>query len=152
MTEQARASGVRPVALIVMDGYGCNPRREGNAIEAANRPVLTRLWAECPHTEVKASGLAVGLPEGQMGNSEVGHLNLGAGKVVYQDFTKISRAIADGSFFRNEAMLGAMRHVRERGSALHIMGLIGPGGVHAYPTHLYAVLELAAREGLERVY
>lgn len=152
MSEQVRAGGVRPVALIVMDGYGCNPRREGNAIEAAHRPVLRALWAECPHTELRASGLAVGLPEGQMGNSEVGHLNLGAGKVVYQDFTKISRAIADGSFFRNEAMLGAMRHTRERGSALHIMGLIGPGGVHAFPTHLYAVLELAKREGVERVY
>ncbi len=152
MTEQARAAGIRPVALIVMDGYGCNPRPDGNAIEAADRPVLTALWATSPHTQLKASGLAVGLPEGQMGNSEVGHLNLGAGKVVYQDFTKISRAIADGSFFQNEAMLGAMRHAQERGSDLHIMGLIGPGGVHAYPTHLYAVLELAKREGLERVY
>src|SRR5579859_1842036 len=120
MTEQARASGVRPVALIVMDGYGCNPRREGNAIEAAHRPVLTSLWANCPHTEVRASGLAVGLPEGQMGNSEVGHLNLGAGKVVYQDFTKISRSIEDGSFYQNEAMLGAMCHVEERDSSLHV--------------------------------
>jgi 2,3-bisphosphoglycerate-independent phosphoglycerate mutase len=95
--------------------------------------------------------LAVGLPEGQMGNSEVGHLNLGAGKVIYQDFTKISRAIEDGSFFENEALLGAMQHVRERDSALHVMGLIGPGGVHAYPTHLYAVLEMARRQGVERV-
>lgn len=152
MTEQARASGVRPLALIVMDGYGCNPRTEGNAIEAAHRPVLTSLWAHCPHTEVRASGLAVGLPEGQMGNSEVGHLNLGAGKVVYQDFTKISRSIEDGSFYQNGAMLGAMRHVQERDSSLHVMGLIGPGGVHAYPTHLYAVLELAKREGIRRVY
>ena len=152
MTDGARAPGIRPVALIVMDGYGCNPRREGNAIEAAQRPVLTALWADCPHTEVKASGLAVGLPEGQMGNSEVGHLNLGAGKVVYQDFTKISRAIEDHSFFQNEAMLGAMQHAQEHGSALHIMGLIGPGGVHAYPTHLYAVLELAKRQGVDRVY
>jgi 2,3-bisphosphoglycerate-independent phosphoglycerate mutase len=152
MTDGARTRGVRPVALIVMDGYGCNPRSEGNAVEAARRPVLTALWAACPHTELKASGLAVGLPNGQMGNSEVGHLNLGAGKVVYQDFTKISRAIEDKSFFQNEAMLGAMRHAQENDAALHIMGLIGPGGVHAYPTHLYAVLELAQRLGLQRVY
>jgi 2,3-bisphosphoglycerate-independent phosphoglycerate mutase len=152
VTGWIHARGIRPVALIVMDGYGCNPRSDGNAIEAADRPVLTSLWEQCPHTEIKASGLAVGLPQGQMGNSEVGHLNLGAGKVVYQDFTKISRAVDDGSFFENEAMLGAMRHVRERDSALHIMGLIGPGGVHAYPTHLYAVLETAKRQGVERVF
>jgi 2,3-bisphosphoglycerate-independent phosphoglycerate mutase len=145
-------TGVRPVVLIVMDGYGCNPRIEGNAIAAARRPVLSRLWETCPHTTLKASGLAVGLPEGQMGNSEVGHLNLGAGKVVYQDFTKISRAIEDGSFHRNPVLLEAMEHVRERGSALHIMGLIGPGGVHAYPTHLYATMQVAKEAGVERVY
>ena len=152
MAREKATLGIRPVALIVMDGYGCNPRLEGNAIEAADRPVLTSLWATCPHTEIKASGLAVGLPEGQMGNSEVGHLNLGAGKVVYQDFTKISRAVEDGSFFENEAIVGAMRHVCERESALHVMGLIGPGGVHAYPTHLYAVLETARRQGVQRVF
>lgn len=152
MTEQTRAPGIRPVALIVMDGYGCNPRPDGNAVEAAERPILTSLWKQCPHTEIKASGLAVGLPEGQMGNSEVGHLNLGAGKVIYQDFTKISRAIEQGSFFENEALLGAMQHVRGRSSALHVLGLIGPGGVHAYPTHLYAVLETAKRQGVERVF
>jgi 2,3-bisphosphoglycerate-independent phosphoglycerate mutase len=152
VTESTRARGIRPVALIVMDGYGCNPRRDGNAVEAANRPVLNSLWEHYPHTEIRASGLAVGLPEGQMGNSEVGHLNLGAGKVIYQDFTEISRAIQDGSFFEKEALLGAMQHVLERDSALHIMGLIGPGGVHAYPTHLYAVLEMAKRRGVERVF
>lgn len=152
MTEQQPTAGIRPVVLIVMDGYGCNPRVEGNAIAAANRPVLSRLWDTCPHTELKASGLAVGLPEGQMGNSEVGHLNLGAGKVVYQDFTKISRAIEDQTFYQNPVMRDAMRHVNDRGSALHIIGLIGPGGVHAYPTHLFAVMETARREGVERVY
>jgi 2,3-bisphosphoglycerate-independent phosphoglycerate mutase len=152
VTEQTRSRKIRPVALIVMDGYGCNPRRDGNAIEAADRPVLASLWAHCPHTEIKASGLAVGLPEGQMGNSEVGHLNLGAGKVIYQDFTKISRAIEDGSFFENEALLGAMRHVRARNSALHVMGLIGPGGVHAHSAHQYAVLDMARREGVGRVF
>src|SRR5262249_20173227 len=108
--------GIRPVVLIVMDGYGCNPRSEGNAVEGAKRPVLRRLWATCPHTELRASGLAVGLPEGQMGNSEVGHLNLGAGKVVYQDFTRISQAIADGTFYDNPVLRQAMRHVLERGS------------------------------------
>jgi 2,3-bisphosphoglycerate-independent phosphoglycerate mutase len=152
VTETTESGGIRPVVLIVMDGYGCNPRTDGNAIAAARRPVLSHLWDTCPHTELKASGLAVGLPEGQMGNSEVGHLNLGAGKVVYQDFTKISRAIEDGSFYQNPEMLAAMRHVKDRGSALHIMGLIGPGGVHAYPTHLFATMETARREGVERVF
>jgi len=144
--------GIRPVTLIVMDGYGCNPREEGNAIALARRPVLSRLWDTCPRTMLRASGLAVGLPEGQMGNSEVGHLNLGAGKVVYQDFTRISRAIEDGTFLQNEALLAAARHVKQHGSALHIMGMIGVGGVHAHQSHLYAVLELARRQGIERIF
>jgi len=135
-----------------MDGYGCNPREDGNAIAAAKRPVLSRLWDTCPRTELKASGLAVGLPEGQMGNSEVGHLNLGAGKVVYQDTTKISKSIEDGSFFDNADLKAAMRYARERGTALHVMGLVGRGGVHAYVTHLFAVMQLAKREGVQRVY
>lgn len=146
------APAPRPVVLVVMDGYGCNPRTEGNAIAQAHRPNLTRLWDESPHAELKCYGLSVGLPEGQMGNSEVGHLNLGAGKVIYQDFTKISTAIEDGTFYDNEEMRGAMHHVNQRGSALHIIGLVGPGGVHAYPTHLFAVMETARREGVERVY
>jgi 2,3-bisphosphoglycerate-independent phosphoglycerate mutase len=149
MTER---HGIRPVVLIVMDGYGCNPSAEGNAIEAARRPVLRELWAACPHTELRASGLAVGLPEGQMGNSEVGHLNLGAGKVVYQDFTRISQAIADGTFYDNPVLQAAMRHVNEHGSRLHVMGLVGVGGVHAHATHLYASLEAARRAGVERVF
>ncbi len=149
---QEESPTIRPVVLVVMDGYGCNPRPEGNAVEAAGRPVLRRLWQSYPHTELRASGLAVGLPEGQMGNSEVGHLNLGAGKVVYQDFTKISRAIEDGSFYENPVLQGAMQHVLERGSALHIIGLVGSGGVHAYPTHLFAVMETARRSGVPRVY
>ncbi len=152
MTEKTDSPRFRPVVLIVMDGYGCNPRIEGNAVAQAQRPVLSHLWETCPHTELAASGLAVGLPEGQMGNSEVGHLNLGAGKVVYQDFTKISQAIDDGSFLSNEELRAAMRRVKDRNSALHIMGLIGLGGVHAYPTHLYATLEMARREGVERVF
>ncbi|MGH2443499.1 MAG: 2,3-bisphosphoglycerate-independent phosphoglycerate mutase [Chloroflexota bacterium] len=145
-------SAIRPLVLVVMDGYGCNPERRGNAIAMASRPVLSHLWDSCPHTTLKASGVAVGLPEGQMGNSEVGHLNLGAGRVIYQDFTKISRAIEDHTFFDNPELVGAMRHVKNQGSNLHIMGLIGFGGVHAHPTHLYAVLEMARREGLERVF
>jgi 2,3-bisphosphoglycerate-independent phosphoglycerate mutase len=143
---------IGPVVLVVMDGYGCNPRSEGNAIAAADRPVFLRLWESCPHTTLRASGLAVGLPEGQMGNSEVGHLNLGAGKVVYQDFTKISTAISDGTFYENRVLLACMEHVKERKSSLHILGLIGSGGVHAYPTHLYATMEVAKRTGVERVY
>jgi 2,3-bisphosphoglycerate-independent phosphoglycerate mutase len=146
------APRISPVVLIVMDGYGVNPRTDGNAIAAAHRPVFDRLWASDPHTTVKASGLAVGLPEGQMGNSEVGHLNLGAGKVVYQDFTKISKSIEDGTFYENPVLQACMQHVKERGTSLHIMGLIGPGGVHAYPTHLYATMEVAKRAGVERVY
>lgn len=147
-----QSATIRPVVLIVMDGYGCNPRVEGNAIAQADRPVLTRLWDSSPHTELRASGLAVGLPEGQMGNSEVGHLNLGAGKVIYQDFTKISKAIEDQSFYENPVIHQAMDHVKDRGSALHIIGLVGPGGVHAYPTHLFAVMEAARRAGVARVY
>jgi 2,3-bisphosphoglycerate-independent phosphoglycerate mutase len=143
---------IRPVVLIVMDGYGCNPRVEGNAVAQADRPHLSHLWDTCPHTTLRCSGLAVGLPQGQMGNSEVGHLNLGAGKVIYQDFTKISTAIADESFYENEEIRAAMEHVKTRGSALHIMGLVGPGGVHAYPTHLFAYVEAARRNGVDRVF
>lgn len=152
MTGTETNSGIRPVTLIVMDGYGCNPRTDGNAIAAANRPVLSHLWDTCPHTELKASGLAVGLPEGQMGNSEVGHLNLGAGKVVYQDFTRISRAVEDGAFFSNPEFRAAAEHVKGVGSALHIIGLIGWGGVHASQAHLLACLRMARQEGLQRVY
>ena len=143
---------IKPVVLIVLDGFGCNPRRDGNAIAQAHKPELDSLWNDNPHTELGASGLAVGLPPGQMGNSEVGHLNLGAGKVVYQDFTRISQSIEDGTFYQNPELRVAMKHVLERNSSLHIMGLIGPGGVHAHPTHLFAVMELARREGVERVF
>jgi 2,3-bisphosphoglycerate-independent phosphoglycerate mutase len=140
------------VTLIVMDGYGCSSRSDGNAIAAARRPVLSRLWDDDPHTELGASGLSVGLPEGQMGNSEVGHLNLGAGKVVYQDFTKISQAVRDGSFYENPTIMAAMERVKANGSALHVIGLIGLGGVHAHASHLFAVMEAAKRRGVDRVY
>lgn len=143
---------IRPVVLIVMDGYGCNPQTAGNAIAQAKRPVLSRLWDTCPHTELRASGLAVGLPEGQMGNSEVGHLNLGAGKVVYQDLTRISQAIQDETFYHLPVLRQAMGQVKERGTSLHLIGLIGEGGVHAYATHLFALMEMARREEVERVF
>jgi 2,3-bisphosphoglycerate-independent phosphoglycerate mutase len=146
-----RSTGIKPVVLIVMDGYGCTDADFGNAICHADTRTLDRYVAENPHGLIAASGLAVGLPAGQMGNSEVGHLNLGAGKVVYQDFTRVSQSIEDGSFFDNPAMLTACKHARVRGSTLHVMGLVGYGGVHAHQKHLYAVLELAQRQGIERL-
>jgi 2,3-bisphosphoglycerate-independent phosphoglycerate mutase len=141
----------RPVALIVLDGWGYRPETEGNAIALANTPTWDSLWGRGPRTLLEASGLRVGLPEGQMGNSEVGHLNLGAGRVVMQDLVRISSAITEGSFFTNPALTSACRQVKKNDGTLHLMGLIGSGGVHAIDTHLYAMLELAKREGLNRV-
>ncbi|HEX9250027.1 MAG TPA: 2,3-bisphosphoglycerate-independent phosphoglycerate mutase [Gemmatimonadaceae bacterium] len=141
----------RPVALIVLDGWGYRPETEGNAIALANTPTWDSLWGRGPRTLLEASGLRVGLPEGQMGNSEVGHLNLGAGRVVMQDLVRISSAITDGSFFTNPALTSACGQVKKNDGTLHLMGLIGSGGVHAIDTHLYAMLELAKRESLKRV-
>jgi 2,3-bisphosphoglycerate-independent phosphoglycerate mutase len=146
-----KGAGVKPVVLIVMDGYGCNDNPEGNAVSQAATPVLDRLVRECPHGLLKASGLAVGLPAGQMGNSEVGHLNMGAGSVVYQDFTRVSRAIEDGTFFDSPALLKACRHAVDHDSTLHVVGLVGYGGVHAHQEHLYAVLELAKRAQVRKL-
>src|SRR5260370_34306744 len=126
-----------------MDGWGINPRKEGNAIALANTPNIDRLAREWPHTAVKTSGAAVGLPEGQMGNSEVGHQNIGAGKRVLQDYTRVSESIADGSFFQNPALLKAIEHVKKNSSQLHICVLLGNGGVHAHQTHLDALLRLS---------
>ncbi|MBE3552269.1 MAG: 2,3-bisphosphoglycerate-independent phosphoglycerate mutase [Kyrpidia tusciae] len=142
----------RPVALIILDGFGLREEREGNAVAQARKPNFDRYWKEYPHTQLQASGEAVGLPAGQMGNSEVGHLNLGAGRVVYQDFTRVSKAIRDGDFFRNPALLGAMRRVKELGSRLHLAGLLSDGGVHSHIEHLFALLEMARREGVDRVF
>ncbi len=142
----------RPLVLIVMDGYGINPRKDANAIALARIPHLDRIARDWPHTQLATSGPAVGLPEGQMGNSEVGHLNIGAGKRVLQEFTRVSAAIHDGSFFENPALLGAIAHVKRNNSKLHLCGLIGYGGVHAHQSHLYACLKLAAGHELERVY
>ncbi|HEX8733610.1 MAG TPA: 2,3-bisphosphoglycerate-independent phosphoglycerate mutase [Ktedonobacterales bacterium] len=142
----------RPLTLIVMDGYGINPRKDANAIALASKPYLDAIERQWPHTQIATSGPAVGLPEGQMGNSEVGHLNIGAGKRVLQEFTRVSAAIHDGSFFSNPALLDAIAHVKRNGSKLHLCGLIGDGGVHAHQSHLEALLRMAARDEVERVY
>lgn len=139
-------------ALIILDGYGFSECKVGNAVEEAKSPFLDALYQENPHTLIAASGLAVGLPEGQMGNSEVGHLNLGAGRVVYQELTRITKSIEDGDFYENEAFLSGIRSVKEKDGALHIMGLLSDGGVHSHERHLYALLDLAKRHGLNRVY
>jgi len=141
----------RPVVLVILDGWGVSPHREGNAIALAATPHMTRYWQEFPHTLLQAAGTAVGLPEGQMGNSEVGHLNIGAGRVVYQDLTRINLAIADGSFFRNPVLAKAMEKVGN-GSSLHLMGLLSDGGVHSHIDHLEALLRMAAGHGLQRVF
>lgn len=141
-----------PVALIILDGFGLRNDVTGNAVAQANKPNYDRYWATYPHTTLTASGEAVGLPDGQMGNSEVGHLNIGAGRIVYQDLTRISKSIRDGEFFANETLLGAVRHAKTNGKKLHLYGLLSDGGVHSHIAHLFALLELAKREGLEDVY
>ena len=141
-----------PLVLIVMDGYGINPRRDANAVALASKPNLDRIAREWPHTQLATSGEAVGLPEGQMGNSEVGHLNIGAGKRVLQEYTRVTAAIHDGSFFSNPALLKAIEHAKRNNSKLHFCGLLGPGGVHAHQSHLEACLRLATKHEVERVY
>ena len=144
-----RSGGTFPlVALVVLDGWGCAPPGPGNAVDLADTPVFDRLWAEYPHTRLKASGEAVGLPAGQMGNSEVGHLTIGSGRVLDQDFQRVNRSIADGSFFENEALVSAFARARERGGDVHLLGLVSYGGVHSHIDHLRALLELAGRESM----
>ena len=142
----------KPVALIIMDGFGYNPETYGNAIKSANKPNLDKYFKECANTIIGASGLDVGLPDGQMGNSEVGHTNIGAGRIVYQMLVKISKSIKDGDFFENKALVDAMNNCKEKNSALHLMGLLSPGGVHSHMEHLYGLLEMAKRNGIEKVY
>ncbi len=142
----------KPVTLIIMDGFGINPDENGNAIRAAKTPNLSRLFAQNPCTSIAASGLDVGLPDGQMGNSEVGHTNIGAGRVVYQMLVKISKSIKDGDFFENETLLAAMENAKKHNSALHLIGLLSDGGVHSHQEHLYGLLEMAKRNGLDKVY
>jgi 2,3-bisphosphoglycerate-independent phosphoglycerate mutase len=136
------------VTLVILDGWGCAPPGPGNAVDLAATPVFDRLWAEYPHTHLAASGEAVGLPAGQMGNSEVGHLTIGSGRVLDQDFQRVNRAVADGSFFANEVLVSAFRRARERGGDMHLLGLVSHGGVHSHIKHLRALLELAQRQGM----
>ncbi len=143
---------MKPVMLCILDGFGYNPDSYGNAIMAAKTPELDHFLQDFPHTLIGASGLDVGLPDGQMGNSEVGHTNIGAGRIVYQELTRITKAITDGDFFENEALLAAVDSAKNSGKALHLMGLLSDGGVHSHNTHLYALLELAKRRGLAEVY
>lgn len=142
----------KPVVLMVLDGYGISDKTEGNAIALANTPVMDKLMAECPFVKGNASGLAVGLPDGQMGNSEVGHMNIGAGRIIYQELTRITKSIEDGDFFENAEMLEAIDNCKKNNSDLHLWGLLSDGGVHSHNTHLYAILELCKRQGLSNVY
>jgi 2,3-bisphosphoglycerate-independent phosphoglycerate mutase len=142
----------KPVVLIVLDGWGINKNTEENAISAAHAPVYDSLIKECPNTELRASGEAVGLPNGQMGNSEVGHLNLGAGRVVYQDSTRISKAIREGEFFKNPVLVSAMRSVKRSGGALHLMGLLSDGGVHSRLDHIFTMFDMAKTQGITDVF
>ncbi|MBG9914218.1 2,3-bisphosphoglycerate-independent phosphoglycerate mutase [Bacillus sonorensis] len=139
-------------ALIILDGFGLRDETVGNAVAQANKPNFDRYWNKYPHQTLTASGEAVGLPEGQMGNSEVGHLNIGAGRIVYQSLTRVNVAIREGEFERNETFLDAMKHVKEKGTNLHLFGLLSDGGVHSHINHLYALLKLAKKEGVQNVY
>ncbi len=141
----------KPLALIIMDGYGIAPV-DGNAIAAASTPALDKIFAENPKTQIGASGMDVGLPDGQMGNSEVGHTNMGAGRIVYQELTRITKSIADGDFFNNEALNLAMDNALKNDSALHLFGLLSDGGVHSHNTHLYGIIEMAKKKGLSKVF
>ena len=144
--------GKTPTTLIIMDGFGLTQPGPGNAVSLANTPVLDRLWVDHAHTTLSASGLDVGLPEGQMGNSEVGHTNIGGGRVVFQDLPRISRAIEDGTFFANDAYHKAVDDCLQKGTRLHLCGLLSDGGVHSHIQHLYALLQMAKNKGLTRVY
>lgn len=142
----------KPVALIILDGFGLRSEEQGNAVAHAKKPNYDRYWSTYPHTTLTACGEAVGLPEGQMGNSEVGHLNIGAGRIVYQDLTRISKSIRDGEFYDNETILGAVRHAKANGKKLHLYGLLSDGGVHSHIQHLFALLDLAKKEDFHEVY
>ena len=142
----------KPVMLMILDGYGLSDKAEGNAIFAANKPNLDKLFKKYPGTSLKASGMSVGLPEGQMGNSEVGHLNIGAGRVIYQSFTRINKSIANGDFFENKAFNKAVDDAVKNNSDLHLLGLLSPGGVHSHSAHIKGLLKLCKLKGLTRVY
>ncbi len=142
----------RPYAIIIMDGYGINPSTVGNAIIADGSKYVNELKKNYPSAQLGASGMSVGLPDGQMGNSEVGHLNIGAGRIVYQDLTKITKDIRNGEFFKNEQLLKAMHAAKANDKKLHLYGLVSTGGVHSHLEHLFALVEMAKAEGLDNVY
>ncbi|OIJ21038.1 phosphoglycerate mutase (2,3-diphosphoglycerate-independent) [Anaerobacillus alkalidiazotrophicus] len=142
----------KPVALIILDGFALRDETKGNAVAHAKKPNFDRFWNEYPHAQLKAAGEAVGLPDGQMGNSEVGHLNIGAGRIVYQSLTRVNKAIREGEFFENETFLNAINHANENNTSLHIYGLLSDGGIHSHIEHLFALLELASKKNVEKVY
>jgi len=142
----------KPLALVIMDGYGITQDNAISAISKAKTPNMDRYLASYPNSKLNASGLAVGLPDGQMGNSEVGHTNIGAGRIVYQELTRITKAISDGDFFEKDALVKAMENCKKNGTKLHLIGLLSDGGVHSHNTHLYGLLEMAKRHGLTKVY
>lgn len=152
MEEGDKIMSKKPTVLMILDGYGLNDKQTGNAVAEANTPVMDKLMKEYPFVKGQASGMAVGLPDGQMGNSEVGHLNMGAGRIVYQELTRITKEISDGTFFTNPALLDAVENCKKNDSALHFFGLVSDGGVHSHITHIYGLLELAKRNGLSKVY
>ncbi len=145
-------SAKKPMALVILDGWGYREDSASNAINNANTPVMDALFANQPNTLISASGLDVGLPDGQMGNSEVGHTNIGAGRVVYQDLTRITKSVSDGDFFENDTLTNAMDKAIKAGKAVHVMGLMSPGGVHSHEDHIYAAVKMAAERGAEKVY
>lgn len=145
-------SKTQPVALVILDGFGLRTEPNGNAVQAAKKPNIDWLWENCPHATLEAAGGAVGLMDGQMGDSNVGHLNIGAGRIVYQYVALISKSVKDGDFFDNEALLKAIKHAKKQGTKLHLMGLVSPGGVHSHSSHIYALLQLAKKHGLTEVY
>ena len=142
----------KPTVLMILDGYGLNDNCEHNAVCEGKTPVMDQLMSQCPFVKGEASGMAVGLPEGQMGNSEVGHLNMGAGRIVYQELTRITKSIQDGDFFRIPEFITAVENCKKHDSALHMFGLVSDGGVHSHNTHIYGLLELAKKNGLKKVY
>jgi 2,3-bisphosphoglycerate-independent phosphoglycerate mutase len=141
----------KPKMLLILDGWGINNKKEGNAVANADTPNFNKYWSNYPHTEIKTSGLDVGLPKGQMGNSEVGHLNIGAGRIIYQEFTRINKEIEEGGFFSNSAFLRAVENAKKYNSDMHLMGLFSQGGVHSHIEHLEALLKLCKDNGLTKV-
>lgn len=146
------SSNKKPMVLVILDGYGHREEHQDNAILNAKTPVMDNLWKTYPHTLIAASGLDVGLPDGQMGNSEVGHVNLGAGRIVYQDLTRLDKEIKDGDFFENAVLAGAVDRAIEAGKAVHIMGLLSAGGVHSHEDHIMAMVDMAHRRGAKAIY